>query len=304
MTHTTVLTPTLTGAAPSGRARADVDGRAKTEPAGRAHTETPRRYSLALSNDPKAVESAQRLRHDVFLAEPGFSDTIGVDGLDADSFDEFCDHLLVRDEVSGQTIGCYRMLPPSSAAAAGGLYTATEFALEGFADLLPQTVEMGRACVHPDHRSGAVLSLMWTGIMRYLQLTGCQWVLGCVSVPLQDGPDAVPGANVRGVRDLMLTTNRAPQPMLATPRNPVFLGGRTLDEIEPPAQVTVPPLLKGYLRLGAKICGEPAMDLDFGCADFVAVLGLGRANGRYLDRLGSMAQAVDMSVDLRPVGRR
>lgn len=296
MTHTTDLTPAGVGVVASARPGAAVDGRAHAEPA-------QRRYSVAFSNDPAAVESAQRLRYDVFRSEPGFSDTIGADGLDADDFDQFCDHLLVRDEQTGQTIGCYRMLPPDAAAAAGGLYTASEFTLAGFEDLLPKTVEMGRACVHPDHRSGAVLSLMWAGILRYLHMTGCQYLLGCVSVPLLS-PGAEPGANVRAVRDEVLAHHRAPAPLHVAPRTPVFLGGRALDEIAPPGQVALPPLLKGYLRLGAKICGEPAMDLDFGCADFVTVLALGGANGRYLDRLGSMAQSVEMAVDLRPRGLR
>jgi putative hemolysin len=271
MTHTSVLIPAREATASSAGSR----------------------YSLLLSNDRNDIEAAQKLRYDVFRAEPGFSDSIGADGMDADRFDEFCDHLLVRDERSGQVIGCYRMLTAEGAHAAGGLYTASEFTLAGFERILPNAVEMGRACVHPDHRSGSVLSLMWSGILSYLQVTGNEWVIGCVSVPIQESADAVPGANVRGVRDVMLTSYRAPRPLIAVPRRPVVLDGVPLDRIEPPERVAVPPLLRGYLRLGARICGEPSYDPDFGVADFVAILGLGQANQRYLARLSSAAAAAE-----------
>ncbi|MCW4354589.1 GNAT family N-acetyltransferase [Hoyosella sp. YIM 151337] len=243
------------------------------------------RYSLLLSTDRSDVRAVQELRYDVFRSEPGFSDSIGEDGRDADRFDDYCDHLLVREDASGAIIGCYRMLPPTAAAAAGGYYTATEFALSGFGTILSSTVEMGRACVHPDHRNGAVLSLMWSGILHYLTLTGNEWVLGCVSVPIRTHPDETPGANARGVRDALHARYRCPAPMDARPLRPVILDGKSLDEIEPPQRADIPPLLRGYLRLGARVCGEPAYDPDFGVADFVAVLGVRQANARYLERL-------------------
>ncbi|AEF41664.1 GNAT family N-acetyltransferase [Hoyosella subflava] len=247
------------------------------------------RYSLVLSTDRADVRAVQALRYEIFRSEPGFSDSIGEDGRDADRFDEFCDHLLVRDEANGEIIGCYRMLPPEAANAAGGYYTSTEFRLTGFDGIMSSTVEMGRACVHPDHRNGAVLSLMWAGILQYLTLTRNEWVLGCVSVPVQFSPGDVPGANVRAVRDALHTRHRCPPPMDAHPFRPVVLDGRGLDDIAAPERVRMPPLLRGYLRLGARICGEPAYDPDFGVADFVTVLGVRQANQRYLERLRSAA---------------
>ncbi|GGC51892.1 hypothetical protein GCM10011410_00240 [Hoyosella rhizosphaerae] len=234
----------------------------------------------------------QRLRYEVFRSEPGFSDAIGVNGRDADAFDEHCDHLLVRDDHTGDVIGCYRMLPPEAAKTTGGLYTATEFALAGFDQILPTTVEMGRACVRSDHRNGSVLSLMWSGILRYLTLTGNEWVLGCVSVPISPTPDSVPGANVRGVRDFVLSKHRCPEGMDAHPFRPVILNGVPLDDISAPNKIDIPPLLRGYLRLGARICGEPAYDPDFGVADFVTVLGVNHANARYLERLMSASARI------------
>ena len=95
--------------------------------------DTPR-YTLLLSTDAALVDDAQRLRHEVFTSEPGFDLTGTVDGRDVDRFDEYCDHLLVREDRSGELVGCYRMLPPPGAIAAGGLYSATEFdvTLEAF----------------------------------------------------------------------------------------------------------------------------------------------------------------------------
>ena len=89
------------------------------------------RYTLLLSTDSALIDAAQRLRHDVFTSEPGFALTGAADGRDADRFDEYCDHLLVREDNSGELVGCYRMLPPPGAIAAGGLYTATEFDVAG-----------------------------------------------------------------------------------------------------------------------------------------------------------------------------
>ncbi|WP_068014053.1 GNAT family N-acetyltransferase [Nocardia mexicana] len=250
-------------------------------------------YSLVVSSDPEHRRAAQRLRYQVFASEPGFTVPDSADGLDADRFDEHCDHLLVRDELTDQFVGCYRMLPPDKVAAAGGYYTATEFDLTAMDPEGQRIVEMGRACVVPDHRNGSTLTLMWAGILHYIQLTGYDWVMGCVSVPMQDGPADPVGANVRGVRDLLLAKHGGDPARRVLPRNPVVVDGRTLDELEPPARPKLPPLLRGYLRLGAEICGEPAHDPDFGVADFVALLGMETINRRYLDRLQSAANTFD-----------
>ncbi|KZM70122.1 GNAT family N-acetyltransferase [Nocardia terpenica] len=250
-------------------------------------------YSLVVSSDTEHRLVAQRLRYQVFGSEPGFNLPESADGLDADHFDEHCDHLLVRDELTQQFVGCYRMLPPDKVAAAGGYYTATEFDLTAMDPAGQRIVEMGRACVVPDHRNGSVLTLMWAGILHYIQLTGYDWVMGCVSVPMRDAPGDPVGVNVRGVRDLLLSKHSGDPERRVRPLRPVVVDGRTLDELEPPARPKLPPLLRGYLRLGAEICGEPAHDPDFGVADFVALLGLDTINTRYLERLQSAANTFD-----------
>jgi putative hemolysin len=258
-------------------------------------TDTPR-YTLLLSTDPALIEAAQRLRHDVFTTEPGFELAGAIDGLDADRFDEHCDHLLVREDNSGELVGCYRMLPPPGAIAAGGLYTATEFDVEGLDALRPSLVEMGRAVVREDHRNGGVVLLMWAGILAYLDRCGYDYVTGCVSVPVQGGVDEeTPGSQIRGVRDFVRRRHAAPAEYTVYPYRPVTVDGKGLDDIQPPGRVAVPPLMRGYLRLGAQVCGEPAHDPDFGVGDFPALLDKRQADTRYLRRLRSVGAAAAMA---------
>ncbi len=288
MTSRASLSPTALAAPPATSGRS-----AGSPPAtsGRSAGSPPAtdRYSLVLSTDRDHREAAQRLRYDVFASEPGFDIPADSDGRDADRFDDFCDHLLVRDNDDDSFVGCYRMLPPDAAIAAGGYYTATEFDLSALDPAGNRVVEMGRAVVRPEHRSGSVLSLMWAGILHYLEVTGLEWCIGCVSVPMQATPLDPAGANVHSVRDFLLAKHGSADDRRVVPYNPVVVNGVALGDIPAPARPTIPPLLKGYLRLGATICGEPAHDPDFAVADFVAMLGLHEANTRYLDRLRSAA---------------
>jgi putative hemolysin len=254
------------------------------------------RYSLLLSTDPSMIEAAQRLRYDVFSSTPGFAlPAADQDGRDVDRFDEFCDHLLVRDDDTGELVGCYRMLGPAGAIAAGGLYTATEFDIRALDPLRPSLVEMGRAVVRDGHRNGGVVLLMWAGILAYLDRCGYDYVTGCVSVPTAGTADGPPGTQIRGVRDFVRRRHAAPQEFTVYPYRPVVLDGKGLDEIDPPSRTSVPPLMRGYLRLGAQVCGEPAHDPDFGVGDFPALLDKRRADVRYLKRLRSVSAAADMA---------
>lgn len=253
------------------------------------------RYSLLLTTDPDLITAAQRLRHDVFTSEPGFALTGAADGRDADRFDEFCDHLLVRDDTSGELVGCYRMLPPSGAIAAGGLYTATEFDVRALDPLRPSLVEMGRAVVRHDHRNGGVVLIMWAGILAYLDRCDYDYVTGCVSVPVAGATGEPAGTQLRGVRDFVRRRHAAPECYTVHPYRPVVIDGSSLDDIAPPARATVPPLMRGYLRLGAQVCGEPAHDPHFGVGDFPALLDKRDADTRYLRRLRSAAAAGDIA---------
>jgi putative hemolysin len=225
-------------------------------------------YTLLVATDGGQVEAAQRLRYRVFAEELGA--TLHSEGEDVDEFDAYCDHLIIREEPSGAVVGTYRMLPPDKAARAGKFYSEGEFDLAGLAQLRGALVETGRSCVHPDHRSGAVINLMWAGIARYMHLHGYRWLGGCASVPLADG-----GETAAGVWDLAQRKHLAPPAWRVRPRTPWPVQA-------PTAKPNVPPLLKGYLRLGAWICGAPALDTDFGVADFYVLLSLDRIDPRYL----------------------
>jgi len=234
-------------------------------------TDAPR-YSFLVARQDDEVPAAQRLRHQVFAGEMGATLHSPVPGLDVDAFDEFCDHLVVRDDLTGEIVGTYRMLPPDRAEVAGRLYSETEFDVSAITPLRGALVETGRSCVHPDHRSGAVVSLVWAGIGRYMLLSGHRWLAGCASVPLADG-----GSFANGVWNVVRDKHFAPPEYRVRPLVPWRPG-----EAEPPPRPILPPLLKGYLRLGAWVCGPPAYDADFGVADLFVLLGLDNVDGRYL----------------------
>jgi putative hemolysin len=180
----------------------------------------------------------------------------------------------VRDNHRDEIVGTYRMLPPDRVADAGGLYSDAEFDLAALDDLRPSLVEAGRSCVHPDHRSGAVVSLVWAGIARYMLLSGHRHLAGCASVSLADG-----GSHAAGVWEVVRARHYASETTRVWPLNPWDCGG-----IQRPDRSLLPPLLRGYLRLGAQVCGPPAHDPDFGVADFFVLLDLERLDPRYLER--------------------
>ncbi|UQX04091.1 GNAT family N-acyltransferase [Streptomyces sp. RerS4] len=235
-------------------------------------------YTVRLARDEDEVRAAQRLRHQVFAGELGARLEGPEPGLDIDSFDAFCDHLLVLEEESGQVVGTYRLLPPERAAVAGRLYSEGEFDLSALAPIRPDLVEVGRSCVHPEHRNGAVIALIWAGLARYMDRSGHNWLAGCCSIPLADG-----GVLSAATRETVLARNLAPREYRVTPHRPWSPEGITV-----PGRMELPPLLRGYLRLGAWVCGEPAYDAEFGCADLYVLLDLRRTNPRYLNHFLSL----------------
>jgi putative hemolysin len=230
---------------------------------------------MLLTDDPDDVRAAQRLRHRVFADELGAVLRTPVPGLDIDRFDAYCDHLVVREDTTGEIVGTYRMLPPERAVEAGGLYSQGEFDMSALDPLRSSMVEVGRSCVHPDHRDGSVIGLVWAGIAGYLMLTGHRWITGCASVPLDDG-----GRLAASVWDRVLARHLAPPQYIVRPVRPWDTRG-----VRRQLRAQPPPLLRGYLRLGAWVCGPPAHDPDFDCADFLVLLGLDHIDPRYLRHL-------------------
>ncbi len=230
------------------------------------------RYSLLLTTDADDVAAAQALRYRVFAGEIGARLDTPVPGFDVDRFDSFCDHLVVREDATGEIVGTYRMLPPHRARDAGGLYSDGEFDLGRLDPLRDSLVETGRSCVHPDHRAGSVVGLVWAGIARYMLLTGNRWLVGCASVPLADD-----GEQAAGVWEKVRDKHLAAEQYRVQPRNPW-----DVDSAPRHRTLGLPPLLRGYLRLGAWVCGPPAHDPDFGVADFFVLLGLDHMDDRYV----------------------
>lgn len=238
-------------------------------------TEDASRYTVVVADDRSLVEEAQRLRHRVFAEE--FGATLGgaPDGRDEDRFDAYCDHLVVRESLSGRAVGTYRVLSPECAARAGGYYSETEFDFTRLQSLRPRMAEIGRTCVEPAHRSGVVMLLLWSALARLAMDRGYEYLVGAASVGLGQG-----GANAAAVYRRIAADGLSPESLRVIPRNPL-----PLDRLEPAGPATVPPLLRSYLGLGAWVCGEPAWDPDFGCADVPVLLALDRLDGRFARRV-------------------
>ncbi|WP_156727889.1 GNAT family N-acetyltransferase [Streptomyces apocyni] len=221
------------------------------------------------------VRAAQRLRFQVFGEELGARLHTPVDGLDIDAFDAVADHLIATETGSGEVVGTYRLLPPGRSE---HLYSEGEFALSSLDAIRPHLVEAGRSCVHPDHRDGSVINLMWSALARYVLLSGHGYLAGCASVSLDDGGRAATSAWRLGE-----TRHAAPPELRVRPLRPWQPDAAVAAALDDRAAsyAELPPLLRGYLRLGAWICGAPAHDPEFGVADFYVLLPMDRVNDRY-----------------------
>jgi putative hemolysin len=210
------------------------------------------------------VREAQRLRYQVFAVEMGVQlnrPAGAAQGLDVDVFDPFCEHLLVRahdaEGEPGAVVGTYRVLTPEAARHAGGLYAETEFDLTRLRGLRSRMVEVGRSCVHADFRSGGVILALWGALTEFMGRNGLDTMIGCASVGMQDG-----GHVAASLWAQLSKQHLAPIDYRVRPRLPL-----PIDDLRQDLIVTPPALIRGYLRCGAKLLGEPAWDPDFRCAD-------------------------------------
>jgi putative hemolysin len=221
------------------------------------------------------VRAAQRLRFDVFATEMGARLNTPIAGHDIDLFDNYCEHLLVRDKDTQQVIGTYRVLTPVQAKRVGSTYSDTEFDLVRLRGLRERMVELGRSCVHPDHRHGGVIMALWGALAQFMQHNQLDTMIGCASVPmLHNG--IVSGDIAASIWRQVQATHMAPieyhvRPRLALPLERLD----ALLDVEPPA------LIKGYLRLGAKVLGAPAWDPDFNSADLPMLMRIADLPARY-----------------------
>jgi putative hemolysin len=202
-----------------------------------------------------------------------------IPGHDIDLFDDFCEHLLVREADTRQVIGTYRVLTPAQAKRVGCFYSDIEFDLVRLRDLRDKMVEFGRSCVHPDHRQGGVIMALWSALAGFMMRNNFETMIGCVTLPIRqmglhgmDGSGQAVTSIWRQVREHHL----APIEFHVRPRLPL-----PVDQFDDTMQVEPPALLKGYLRLGAKVLGAPAWDPDFNAADLPMMMRLADLPGRY-----------------------
>jgi putative hemolysin len=233
-----------------------------------ARTRNGRRLSVGLARDRAEIRAAQRLRWRIFGEEMGARLHSDEPGLDQDAFDPHCSHLVVRDE--DEIVGTYRILGPEAARRIGAYYSETEFDLARLAPIRPVLAELGRSCIDPRYRTGGVITLLWSGITRYVLARGYEYLAGCASMSMADG-----GGAARRFHAGLPAANVAPAEYCVFPRTalPPWRGES--------AAMAIPPLLKGYLRCGAYVCGEPAWDPEFNTADFFILLPMRRMTARY-----------------------
>jgi len=224
------------------------------------------------------VREAQQLRHLVFAQEMGARLSVphgSPAGHDIDMFDPYCEHLLVRetraDGEPGQVIGTYRVLTPDAAKRVGGLYSETEFDLTRLRHLRPTMVELGRSCVHPDHRSGGAILALWGALAEFMVRNRLDTMIGCASVSMRDG-----GHVAASLWEQLRKNHLAPIELQVQPRLPL-----PVEELQRDLPIEAPALIKGYLRCGAKVLGPPAWDPDFNTADLPMLMRIGDLPARY-----------------------
>jgi L-ornithine Nalpha-acyltransferase len=241
-------------------------------------------FEVKIASEPGEIEAAQRLRFQVFNLELNKGLKSSYDrGLDADEFDPFCDHLIVRDLKSGDVVGTYRLLRGSQARQHIGFYSEKEFDLSRIKQLDGELLEVGRACARKDFRDRALIPLMWEAIFDQARKYQVRYLFGCGSIYTTDV------AEVSSMFSLLKNNYYTPDMLRVCPVEKCRFEGlmkRGEGADEPAMFQKLPSLIKGYLRIGAQIAGPPALDAEFGTADFFLLLDFASLKGGYLNRLG------------------
>lgn len=218
------------------------------------------------SRDKDEIKRAQMLRARVFNLSPQDSN------LDKDKFDDICLHLIVKDSLSNNIVGYSRILTSDIVNNPSEFYTASEFTIDDIIQPNQRYMEIGRTCVDPNYRSGAVIGLLWSKIGQFINEHNIDYLMGCASISMQDG-----GATAIAIVNHLREKHFTPEHLRVTPKIPLDQFTVNID-----GKSQVPALLKTYIRMGAKVCGEAFIDKDFNVADVVILLAKQDIKPRYL----------------------
>lgn len=228
--------------------------------------------AVRITTDPREIHQALQLRYRVFAEGMG-AQVDGADlGIDKDHFDDHCHHLIVKDLISDSVVGYSRILTNDMLDHTGGFYSATEFELDNILLAGKSYMEIGRTCVDPNFRSGAVIGLLWSGIGQFMTSQKIDYLMGCASISLADG-----AARALAIIDYLRDKHFTDEAMRVTPKI-----GLAKMQVNLDGKALLPPLLKTYLRIGAKVCGEAFHDREFNVADVLILLPKDDINQRYM----------------------
>lgn len=241
------------------------------------------RIQIVWARHQDEVRQAQQLRYQVFAREMGARLETTLPGHDVDRFDDYCEHLLARDNATGQVVGTYRVLTPTQAARAGGAYSDTEFDLSPLRALRPKMVELGRSCVHAQHRHGGVILALGAALYKFMARNQLETMMGCASIPmLHNG--MVTGNVAASIWRQMQGKYLASPELQVRAHLPL-----PVDQLDDSLDVDPPALIRGYLRQGAKVLGAPAWDPDFNTADLPLLIYVKDAPSRFFKRFAGAA---------------
>ena len=230
------------------------------------------RLQFEFAEGEAAAREALALRYRIFGLELGAKLKTSAEQLDYDECDHHCQHLLVRETSSGQVVACARLLDQPGARKLGRFYSEGEFELGPIAWLDGRLLELGRTCVAREYRQGSAIAVLWSGVASYIAMHQIDYLFGCASIPLGEGD-----AQAAGIMNRLRRQAMAPKHLRVTPRLPLRVQGQD----EPKLDAPLPPLLKAYVRAGAKACGEPCRDPDFQVADVLMLLNVCELNPSY-----------------------
>ena len=226
------------------------------------------------------IRQAQALRYRIFSEEMGAQIKTIIPTYDIDYFDPYCHHLVVYEKKSYKIVGYTRILTSEQAKFAGGFYSESEFDLSQIFKLSGSLIEIGRTCVHPDYRKGAIMGLLWSGLVRFMVANGFEYLMGCASIPMQNNKYHILFTKLQEHYSTADDLRVIPKIPLQPEKENVY------------SPLPIPALLRAYLRLGAQIAGEPCWDPNFKVADVFILLSINNLQQRYLKHFINRAQVI------------